>query len=400
MAALAATASFAQTAVQITGFFDAGYQAKTHTDSAKSWTGITNNGRDTSRFDFQGVEDLGAGLKASFWAELDLNPTVSQTQNQANTNDGSVFTGTPFTGQQFIAIEGGFGKLMLGQPSSAVMTVFNANAQPFGTALGSGYNGNFGRFGTSANAGVSGYVGGATTARIVRHQKTAMLQTPTANGFTGYIEYSFLNDKATGAQTATSTVSASTPLAGNDNGYQAFTLGYANGPLNAAVFTSQTKSGANAAAGAYVTQGTYAANGLGTNNSVTVSGGTANYNLGQTTVYWGISKTTSGNGTTEDSKSSNYAIKYNLSGTVDLMGNLLYRTSNLSAQATQPKGTVLGLGADYKLSKNTIAYYRYERLSGLNTAATTAADVNNTGLVSARWNDTQLVNMVGLRMGF
>ena len=82
------------------------------------------------------------------------------------------------------------------------------------------------------------------------------------------------------------------------------------------------------------------------------------------------------------------------------MGNLLYRTSNLTAQATQPKGTVLGLGADYKLSKNTIAYYRYERLSGLNTAATTAADVNNTGLVSARWNDTQLVNMVGLRMGF
>ena len=341
---------------------------------------------------------MGGGLKASFWGELDINPVQSSTQNASNANDGSVFTGTPFTGQQYIGIEGGFGSLKLGTPNSPVMTQFNANAHPFGTALGSGYNGDFGRFGTSANAGISQYVGNATTARIVRHEKTALFQTPTVNGFTAFVEYSFLNDKATGATTAASTVSASTIYAGNDNGYQSFTAAYNQGPLNAVVFTSQAKSGANAAAGAYATQGTYVANGLATNDSLTVSGATANYTFGATTLYYGLSKTTTGSGY-DDSKSSNYAVKYAVSPTIDLMGNLLYRNSNLTAQATQPKGTVLGLGGDLKLSKNTIAYWRYQRLSGLNTASAAASGAN-TATTAARWNDTQVTNMVGLRMGF
>ena len=384
--------------MSITGFFDVGYQAKTHTDDTKSWTGLASNGRDTSRLDFQGTEDLGGGLKASFWGELDINPVQSSTQNAANTNDGSVFTGTPFTGQQFVGIESGFGSLKLGSPNSPVMTVFSANAQPFGTALGSGYSSGFGRFGTSATAGINQYVGNATTARIVRHEKTALFTTPTVGGFTGYVEYSFKNDKATGSVTG-GNGSASTIYAGNDNGYQSVTVGYANGPLNAALFSAKSSSGANAAAGAYATQGTYVANGLGTNKDVTVSGGSANYTMGATTVYAGYSKTSSSDTALEDSKSSNIAVKYALNGSVDLMANALTRTSNLAAQATQPKAKSMAFGADYKLSKNTIAYYRYEKLSGLNTASAAAAGAN-TAAVTARWNDTQTTNMIGLRMGF
>jgi len=83
LAALAATASFAQSSVTISGRLDLGMSnLKTTnslgvTTSSTTRTDLTGNqsGRTTSRLTFAGTEDLGGGLRANFNIETGLNPS-------------------------------------------------------------------------------------------------------------------------------------------------------------------------------------------------------------------------------------------------------------------------------------------------------------------------------------
>jgi len=139
MAALAATGVYAQSGVSLTGVVDVGY-AVTNVDlvPTSKFGGLATNGVSTTAFFFKGVEDLGGGIKASFTAELDWTPTQS---NSANLNSstssmgGIVYTGTPFNGEQFVGLEGGFGTLKLGTPNSPALTL-NAMSQPFWYSFG------------------------------------------------------------------------------------------------------------------------------------------------------------------------------------------------------------------------------------------------------------------------
>ena len=65
LAALAATASFAQSTVTLYGVVDAAYAKGTGSVSDK--TQLKSGGYSSSRFGVRGTEDLGGGLKASFW---------------------------------------------------------------------------------------------------------------------------------------------------------------------------------------------------------------------------------------------------------------------------------------------------------------------------------------------
>ncbi len=363
LAALAATSAFAQSSVAITGVVDAGYQSITHTNATKKWSGINNNSVQTSRFDFQGTEDLGGGLKASFWAELDHNPVRSSTLNQAAS--GQAFSGTPFTGQQFVGIAGGFGDLKLGQPNSPALDIAGGVLQPFGTNLGSGYSGGWGRLGTEAVSGVNTYVGGAS-GRVIRHSKTALYTTPTMSGFKAQVEYSFQNDK-------------SATVTSNDNGYQSISAHYSNGPLNASVLSAQAKSGAVAAAGTTSAIGAAATAGvLGTNSDVkwTMAGG--NYTMGALTGYVGYTttKATSATATLEESKSSNVSAKY-VMGQVDLLASYITRKSSLTAPTGALESKLTAVGANYNLSKMTTVYYRYENLTGLTSIAANEKQTTN-----------------------
>jgi predicted porin len=395
IAALAATGAFAQSSVAITGVFDAGYQAISHTDATKKWSGINNNGTNTSRLDFQGTEDLGGGLKASFWGELDINPVRSTTSNQAITNGANAFTGTPFTGQQFVAIAGGFGDLKIGQPNSPALDIGGGVMQPFGTALGSGYSGTWGRMGTqSGDSGINNYVGGST-GRIVRHEKTAVYTTPVFNGLKAQVEFSAKNGNS-----ATNT--------SNDNGYQSLSATYNNGPLNVAALTASTKAGAVAAAGTGANLNTAPASQLQANQDVkwTMLGG--NYTMGAVTGYVGFTTTKSSQVAAatsaatavigEDSKSSNIGVKY-VMGNIDLLANVTTRTSKVadvaaySFNGTTPKSTNTALGANYNLSKTTFVYYRYENIKNVATATGAA------GSATALAQD-QTTNAIGLVVKF
>jgi predicted porin len=387
LAALAATASFAQSSVGIVGVFDIGFKANSSPNTGSTTTStqaVSSNGTATSALKFIGTEDLGGGMKASFLAEFNPNVVQSTTANQANAF-ASEFTGTPFNGEQYVGISGGFGDVKLGVPNAGFFLTLNAS-NPYGTAMGSAYGaGGVSRLGTVAPGIVSGVNSG--TARIIRHERTVQYTTPSFNGLTATIGYAAQNDNS-------STAGA------NQDGYTDISIRYSNGPLNIGFSNAVLKIGNVDVAGigqAYLgnsgtgaVTGTLAAAapvlGKGTNGDYTFNVLAGNYNMGATTIYAGYTTTKSnGSVTAEDSNSYNVAAKYTM-GMIDLSGNYTVRQSNLT---TVNNARVIGLGADYNLSKRTAVYYRFEaadnNTDGKATSATIAAgSVTNASMVGLR----------------
>ena len=424
LAAVSAVSAFAQSAVTISGVYDVGYQSvNVDKNPTARYAGILNNGVSTSAFFFKGTEDLGGGVKAMFSSELDFNAQISNTANQSSTTAsyaGAIYNGTPFNGEQFVGLEGGFGTLKIGTPNSPALDVSSAS-QPFGTALGSGYSSSFGRLGTSKVSGLIQYVGAeGSTGRIIRSEKAAVYSSPVINGVSAQIEYSAQNSN--GAWTS------------NDNGVFGAGLKYNNGPLNANWFTEKASAGGVAAAGsasvlglaggtanavagtapAFISVPQYTVSNLPANASVTWNLAAANYTQGATTYYVGLTTTkTDGVATAkvvEDNKSYNVGIKY-VMGNIDLLGNYLVRKSNLTETqfgssttdaSYAPTAKLLGLGVNYNLSKNTSFYGRYEKISGLNATSTVTTTVASNGVDSVQnyGNAQSTKTMVGVRMAF
>jgi len=421
LAALAVTGAYAQSGVTLTGVVDVGY-ATTNVDlnSQAKFGGLSTNGVSTTAFFFKGTEDLGGGLKAQFLAELDWSPTLSNGANQNSSTSslgGIPYTGTPFNGEQFLGLEGNFGYLKLGTVNSPALDT-SSMSQPFGTALGSGFSSSFGRLGTASTSGYNQYVGAEGSAgRIIRHNKSIGYTTPTLlPGLKAQIEYVAQN--ANGAWTA------------NDNGVLSTALRFQQGPINAMWNTTKVSAGSIASSasaswtGLAATAATlssvtgvssYTASKLAANGSVTFNMLGGNYSFGNNTVYAGFTTTktdgVTANGSLEDSKSQNIGYKY-VMGNVDLLANYLTRKSGLTSNeaygitasnfaAYTPTQKMLGLGINYNLSKNTMLYGRYEKITGLNTGSSTATAAS-TGVLPNQTigGATSTKAMVGIRMAF
>lgn len=118
--ALAAGTASAQSSVTLFGIVDANLR-NVNNSGVGSNTTMSNNGLNSSRFGFRGVEDLGGGLKAGFWLESDINPDTGTT----NSN------GKLFARRSTVSLMGGFGEFRLGRdltPSGALTYVYD----PFG----------------------------------------------------------------------------------------------------------------------------------------------------------------------------------------------------------------------------------------------------------------------------
>jgi predicted porin len=427
LAAVSAVSAFAQ--VSLTGVVDVGYYtAKNDQNSQVNWAGLAQNGVSTTAFFFKGTEDLGGGTKAIFTAELDWSPVISASANQNSTTAnfaGTIYTGTPFNGEQFVGLEGNFGSIKLGTPNSPMLDVATAYAQPFGTALGGGFSSSFGRFGTGTASGFNQYVGNeGSVGRIIRSEKAAVYTTPEfAPGLKAQIEYSAQNSQ--GGWTA------------NDNGIFGVTLRYNQGPLAIAASSTKASAGGTAAAGSdsiaklagaqcptattcslttsagKMNPTTFASNVLPANASTTWNMLAGNYTMGATTVFTGFSTTktdgTSDQKVMEDSKSYNIAVKHVI-GNVDLLANYLTRKSGLTydqafdsaiSSTYTPTAKLLGLGANYNLSKNSMLYGRYESIRGLNANATTQTALSNgVAGIGSYGNATQTKTQVGVRVAF
>jgi len=380
----AAMAGAAHAEVTINGSLDIGLKSVSNDkNSQANSTAITGNNSSTSLLQFRAKEDLGDGL--SVGVMLEMNPTV--TQSNINNTAAPSYTGSPFNGEQYVSLTSNmFGDLKLGTPNSPGFNA-GAMAQPFGTGMGSGYSAGFGRLGTSTVSGYNQYVGGALGAgRILRSEKAAVYTSPRFNDFNVQLEYSFGN-------------SSSDTFASNDNRILGLGVNYNKGPLNVSYFNGTATSGGVAAAGAGGV-----ANALGANGKVVYNILSANYNVDKWTGYAGYTTTLGDNAASvhvEDSRSWNLGVKYQVNPSTAVMANYLERVSGLASQddgVFTPRTRLLGVGANYSLSKSTMLYARAEVIRGVNVAA--AAAVNGADSVAKAGDAQQTSAAVGMKVAF
>ncbi|PUE20927.1 porin [Limnohabitans sp. WS1] len=213
--------SFAQSSVTLFGVVDLGY-TQSKTGAAKT-SSMTDSGQASSRIGFRGVEDLGGGLKASFWLEAGTNPDNGTGDATNNNNQSASAVTAPRAGTQgltfnrrsTVSLEGSFGEVRLGRdytPQFWNHTFFD----PFGTN-GSGSNVTGAAYGDARN-----FTG-------VR-----------ASNSVGY-----LSPKFSGLQVQLQTYmgEVASPAAKAGNG-TALRVTYDAGPLSLAVADSKTTTGA------------------------------------------------------------------------------------------------------------------------------------------------------------
>lgn len=127
LAVLAASgAAMAQSSVTLWGIVDLNYRSVSQ--GGKSVASMSQDGIASSRLGFRGTEDLGGGMKASFWLEGALQPDVGTS------------AALQFQRRSTMSLEGGFGEIRLGRdytPTFWTHTVYD----PFGTnGVGSSLN--------------------------------------------------------------------------------------------------------------------------------------------------------------------------------------------------------------------------------------------------------------------
>lgn len=338
---MTAATSFAQSTVTISGIVDFAYGSTSGngTTAATKLQTVSQSlhTSSTSAINFNIVEDLGGGLRAS--ARYAIDP-------RAWSNGTGVSTaGALGRHESFVGLSGGFGNLRLGVINAGSLDAYSASA-PLGTGIGSAFS-------LSDHTAVS--VG------TVRYNNSVRYDTPRVNGFAGSLTYAPGNDDATSG--------GARPAITN------FGLTYSQGAMNVAFSSLQVSAtvaqpevplSLNAAETILLSPGTaaVAATAKSTYNYIG-----ANYTMGAARVFLGYgdgNKSAAGS----DVKVTRVGATYTM-GAVTFLGQ--YATTEIGTAADRK---TTGLRADYALSKRTAAYLGYE---AYDSGATTA---NKTNLVA------------------
>jgi len=225
LAALAATAAFAQSSVTITGIMDANYSAISNLND-QTTNLVGQNGARTSTLKFIGSEDLGGGNAAVFQLEVqpqfisgdgnkfnsvfpaNSSTTVAANSTKQNTGQASQQSGLTGKGESFVGINSAeYGNVKLGTINSNTFQAFAA-VSALGTGIGSGYG------------------AGNTIGDFTRFESAVRYDTPTFNGFSAGVLKGTKNDSQYGVIGSTSTgVTLRRP------GVLDWGINYANGPL-------------------------------------------------------------------------------------------------------------------------------------------------------------------------
>ena len=360
LAALAATASFAQSTVTISGNLDFANVNVGGTQAASKGSTITTTfgTSSTSVIRFIAVEDLGGGLKATAQYNFDprslANDAYAVTNNTAATTSTGAVAATA-TGlsrdELFVGLSGAFGNIRLGSPNSIGLNAWQVSSSGGGTGIGTGFSGG-GRTGTMTGSFV-----------VVRYSRSVRYDSPVMGGFQVQALYAAGNDQPSAAPTAQQI----------PNGRQANEIGlrYAAGPLTLAY--------ANVAQGAQ-TNGTgwYTLTAGAGASKTSANIYSASYTMGDTTLHVGSNNgdRLAASAVAVGSKGNRIAITQNI-GAIGLMATM----RNQKVGAVESK--VTGLRADYNLSKTAAVYIGSENYD--NGAATA--------------NETKLTS-IGLRKSF
>jgi len=364
LAALAATAAFAQSSVTITGIVDAGYLATTQPGDYKT-NYIGQSGARTTTFKFIGTEDLGGGTSANFQFEVQpsiiagngnasglnsvtsnapLTTTVSTATSVAANPSGLVGKGESFVGLKDAAL----GEIRLGTINTNTFKTYQA-VSFLGTGIGSGY----------AN---TGYI----IPNITRLESAVAYDTPVWNGLSAGLVKGFGNDQVYGA------VASGSLIIPQRNKVLDYAVTYANGPLAVKYANyATTKSG-------------FATSTPGVTTTTKLLGGS--YDAG--VAKFGLS---TGSIKSDDQATS---AKVRIAAvTVPFMGSYRFIAQNTvvtydlgagsGIAGDQNKSTGLGLEKD--LSKRTFVYLRNENA---NVAATAASAWAANGAALTSWNSS------------
>jgi len=354
-AAAAATGSFAQ--VTLTGNLDIAYANITGTlANAKGSTFSTQKGNATTSAIFiSATEDVGAGMKAMAFFEIDPRSAVddgyalTHSNDQTATSNAATIATTATgwnTGKMYVGLSGAFGAIKLGEPNSPSLDV-NGVSSPLGTATGSGFTNN----GASST--------GWSAASTVRTTRSVKYESPTVGGFTLSASYAPGNDQA-----ATTSGTAALSIL-NNRAVTEVGLKYSNGPLNVAVANYALAAQTNPTG--WYTNSSMPSAGAAATSSTLIG---ANYTMGNITVY-GASITGNTNATTSVANTVSAfrgAVKASF-GKVDVMAQYTEVKSNTAASNADVINKTTGLGIDYSLSKTAVAYARFEQYdSGASSA--------------------------------
>lgn len=327
LAFLGAASAQSSSSVTLWGLMDAGVSH--YTQGGLDKTMLDTSGNAGSQFGFRGAEDLGGGLSANFWLESSL---------VNNTGSGlSPSGGLTFNRRSTVSLAGNFGEVRLGRdytPSWSNHNAFDA----FNTS-GPGADSNITAVGINPLTGVR-----ASNSIAYLWGFAPNGSTNTGHGVYGTLMYAFAENVS------------GQPALGE---YAGGRLGYANGPVNAAISYAESKGTPYAAAG-YSTFKEFNLGGaydfsvaklmahVGTNNSDAA---------GTKYTQWGI------------------GAKINAGpGYIPVSYNSVKQNNATSAGANQ-----LAVGYVYNLSKRTALYTTVSHINNKNNGTFTFKGANGGG---------------------
>jgi predicted porin len=191
--------AFAQSSVTLFGTVD---QAVTYVDGRDNWSGLQSGGNMDSMIGFRGTEDLGGGLKAQFWLESGIF---------ADEGTGDSGGSLDFKRRATVGLLGNFGEIRLGRDETSAYRSMK-------------------RFDVFNNAGIGGtqmWYGGAElpdNSDPRRRSNLVGYYSPNFGGFNFGVNYGF---------------GESADQTWKRGAYWGLTLGYENGPWNAALTAEQ-----------------------------------------------------------------------------------------------------------------------------------------------------------------
>ena len=338
LAALAVVgAASAQSSVTLYGAVDAALSGTT-VDGGANRIGLINSGFGSSKLGFMGTEDLGGGLKANFKLEGGLQNDNgagkgSNTNNQAS--GAAVATaggqGLVFGRFAYVGLSGGWGEVRLGNDYISTFLI-QVSVDPMNTnGVADGLNLLF--------------RGGSATgqATVANARNSIGYTTPViAGGLTANVQYWMGENASNGAGAAAS---------GSGDGF-AISARYGNGPIFVGLGTQTTRGTASAT----------------TTGDFTSSSLAGSYDFGMAKVTYTYSRETIndalGGVGTQTTNSTNHLGLIVPFGATNVKAT--YGRSSFSSGAAgvgDVTGTLIGLGADYSLSKRTRLYANWARVS-------------------------------------
>jgi len=363
LAVLAASgAAMAQSSVTLYGTVDAAFTKYT-ANNGVSKTGLGNSQLGSSFIGFRGSEDLGGGMKAEFKLEgglaNDIGAGKASNSNNQSSGGGALAgaQGLAFGRFSHVGLVGSFGEIRLGRDYTSTFQLGVAAVDPFG------FNGPADASQMLLNLGVKN-----AQATVSGASNMIGYITPNVGGFEAKIQ-TFYGENASNAA-----------LGGKAGDGSSVAVRFSN----ATTYLSASKM---------TTKGTVAAataTAVAANGDYTQTGYSASYNFGPAKAIFtraGETLVKAAGKSTNDTNEIGLIVPM---GAANFKVAQITSTQNTGvAGAADTKGTLMGVGVDYSLSKRTVAYGTYSRVSNKdggttfsagNSALGTAANYSSTGL--------------------